>query len=444
VYPIRRGAGLATEQGAALRKKYSPPQRDRRYKVLTDREVRRQAHLGLRPLLTSALAYPFSLRVRRDTADLILRAAARRSSVTRARAHSRRGTSGRHSRRLLAHLDPGRTQRAVTRALREQTRLFLPNRPADVAIDFHDVPYYGQAIDPDHPQFVKTPESRGTHRAYPYATLDLLLPNFRFTVALRYLRERGHRQRTVARMLAEAPRAGVQIRRLYLDREFYEYETLSWLKAEGYTVITPMRLGSRQRKRWERGQRSYITEHTLRDPKGRGAPLSLRVHVVVRYQKGKKWNRRGAQYLVYEGIGHVAEETLRAVPLRQTHTLYRTRFGIETSYRLLGEARPITTSRSPAVRLLYVGVALLLQNEWVIRKLQYASEGRQGPTGFVVHEERLRFSTLLELLLYAVIRRLGGIPEIRRENRPPASAPLDGDRSDVRSMGRWPSTGVGL
>jgi putative transposase len=289
----------------------------------------------------------------------------------------------------------------------------------DVAIDFHDIPYYGEAIDPDHPQFVKTQEERGTHRAYHYATLALLLPNFRFTVALRYLRERGHRQRMVGRLLAEARRAGVQVRRLYLDREFYEYETLSWLKAEGYTVITPMRLGSLQRKKWEHGRCSYVTEHTLRDPKRRGAPLLLRVHVVVRYQKGKKWNRRGAQYLIYEVIGHVAEDTLRAVPLRQTHTLYRTRFGIETSYRLLGKARPITTSRSPAVRLLYVGVALLLQNEWVILKLQYASEGRQGPTGFVVHNELLRFATLLEWLTAAITRRLGSVRETYRPNRFP-------------------------
>jgi putative transposase len=387
--------------------------------VLTDRQVRRQAHLWLLPLLASALSHPFSPRVRRDLADLILRAAAQGFSVTRARAHSRRGTSGRHSRRLLAHLNLGRTQRAVTRALREQTRPFLPKRPVDVAIDFHDIPYYGEAIDPDHPQFVKTQESRGTHRAYHYATLDLLLPNFRFTVALRYLRERGHRQRAVARVLAEAHRAGVEVRRLYLDREFYEYETLSWLKAQGYTVITPMRLGSRQRKEWERGQRSYVTEHALRDPKGKGDPLPLRVHVVVRYQMGKKWNRRGAQYLIYEVIGHVAEDALRAVPLRRTHALYRKRFGIETSYRLLGQARPITTSRSPAVRLLYVGVALLLQNEWVVLKLQYASEGRQGPSGFAVREELLRLATLLELLASAIIRRLGTVREIQPTGRLP-------------------------
>lgn len=381
--------------------------------------MRRPAHLWLLPLLGAALSYPFSPRVRRDLADLILRAAAQRFSVTRARAHSRRGTSGRHGRRLLAHLDLGRTQRAVTRALREQTRPFLPKRPVDLAIDLHDIPYYGEAIDPDHPQFVKTQESRGTHRAYHYATLDFLLPNFRFTVALRYLRERGHRQRAVARLLAEAQRVGVEVRRLYLDREFYEYKTLSWLKAQGYTVITPMRLGSRQRRQWERGQRSYVTEHTLRDPKGKGGPLPLRVHVVVRYQMGKKWNQHGAQYLIYEVIGHVADDAIRDVPLRSTHALSRRRFGIETSYRLLGQARAITTSRSPALRLLYVGVSLLLQNEGGILKLQFTSEGRQGPTGFVVHEELLRFAPLLEWLASAVARRLGSTREIYRPGRFP-------------------------
>lgn len=106
-------------------------------------------------------------------------------------------------------------------------------------------------------------------------------------------------------------------------------------------------------------------------------------------------------------IGHVADGAIRDVPLHSTHTLYRRRFGIETSYRLLGQARAITSSRSPAIRLLYVGVALLLQDKWVILKLECASEGRQGPSGFVVHEATLRLATLLDLLRAAVERRLG-------------------------------------
>ncbi len=412
----RRGGGLATAAGRARhREKYPAPHRGRRKgRTLTDREVRRQAHLWLLPFLASALAHAFSSKARRDLADLVLRAASERSSVTHARSRCRRGTSDRHARRLLAFLDLGLTQRALTRALRELASPYVPNHPVDVAIDFHDIPYYGGPIDPKHPQFVKTQEARGTHRAYHYASLDLLLPHFRLTLSVRYLRQRGGRHRAVLRALADARRCGVDVRRLYLDREFYEYATLSCLRADGYTVITPMRLGSRQRERWERGQRSYVTEHLLRDPRGKGEPLRLRVHVVVRYQAGKKWNKHGAQYLVYQVLGHVADGAIRDVPLHSTHSLYRRRFGIETSYRLLGEARAITTSRSPAVRLLYVGVALLLQDEWVILKLQWASEGRQGPSGFVVHEEVLPLNTLLELLRAAIERRLGSLFEIER------------------------------
>ena len=44
---------------------------------------------------------------------------------------------------------------------------------------------------------------------------------------------------------------------------------------------------------------------------------------------------------------------------------YRLRFGIETSYRQMHEGRIRTTTRRPAVRLLYVGIALVLRNLWV-------------------------------------------------------------------------------
>jgi hypothetical protein len=55
----------------------------------------------------------------------------------------------------------------------------------------------------------------------------------------------------------------------------------------------------------------------------------------------------------------------------------------------------------------------------VILQLQYASEGRQGPTGFVVHDVLLRFATILEWLASAVTRRLGSVREIYRVRRFP-------------------------
>ncbi|EQD55539.1 hypothetical protein B1B_09176 [mine drainage metagenome] len=108
------------------------------------------------------------------------------------------------------------------------------------------------------------------------------------------------------------------------------------------------------------------------------------------------------------------------MPLRKTHELYRRRFGIESSYRIAHQALPRTCARSVPWRLLYLGVALMLENEWVILRLQYTSEGRQGPTGMALREELLRFEDLLELLFLSVSRILGIIHVVGNPKPPPA------------------------
>ena len=421
MYAKRRGAGLAPKRRDQAERKYSRPRgKHRPTRVLTDREVRRRALAWLLPLLRASLPKKkFSPPLLRKIADLILRAAARHTSIARARAHSKRGPSERNSQRVLQSLVRRKTQRVLTLALRDQARPFIPPHPVDIAVDFHEIPYYGEAIDRKHPQFVKTKEERGTHRAYRYVTLDIVRPGFRFTVAARYLDHRGRLVEVLRNVLRDAEKAGVQIGRLYLDREFYGYAVLSWLSRQGRTVIVPLRLGSRQRKRWEHGQKSYVTEHVLKDSKRRGAPLPLRIHVVVRYQKGKKFGKHGCQYLIYAVIGHVALDARHEVPLRRTHELYRRRFGIESSYRIAHLALPRTCARSVAWRLLYLGVALMLENEWTILRLLYTSEGRQGPNGLTLREELLRFEDLLDLLLSGVSRVMGTVREIGNRKPPP-------------------------
>ena len=50
---------------------------------------------------------------------------------------------------------------------------------------------------------------------------------------------------------------------------------------------------------------------------------------------------------------------------REIREMYRKRFGIETSYRQMHEARIKTCSRDPKLRLLFIGIALVLRNIWV-------------------------------------------------------------------------------
>ena len=61
------------------------------------------------------------------------------------------------------------------------------------------------------------------------------------------------------------------------------------------------------------------------------------------------------------------------VPIRD---LYRKRFGVESSYRQLGQVRPRTSTTDGVVRLLWVAVGLVLRNAWV----RFGSERGRGWT----------------------------------------------------------------
>ena len=92
--------------------------------------------------------------------------------------------------------------------------------------------------------------------------------------------------------------------------------------------------------------------------------------IVCKYSK-KKYNKRGAKYFTYALIGAIPKS-------KKVFGEYRKRFGIETSYRILNQARARTSSRSPELRLLYVAISLIIQNAWVYFNWSYMRERKQG------------------------------------------------------------------
>ena len=99
-------------------------------------------------------------------------------------------------------------------------------------------------------------------------------------------------------------------------------------------------------------------------------------------------SRKDGKPLVYiaSGISKWApEQVVRA---------YRVRFGIEASYRQLGQCLARTSSRSERLRLLLVGVALLLCNLWAWLHSEVFSRG-------ALCETRLELSAmrLLQMLI---------------------------------------------
>jgi putative transposase len=131
---------------------------------------------------------------------------------------------------------------------------------------------------------------------------------------------------------------------------------------------------------------------------GRGRRATVRVCVRCRNYAGER-GRSGRQRLVYAfwGVSPPGVEWVRRE--------YRRRFGIESSYRQMNQARASTCTRNPLVRLLYVGVALILRNVWVWLHWQVLSVPRRG--GREMRPGRLRFKELLAWLGHVIEERFG-------------------------------------
>jgi hypothetical protein len=145
--------------------------------------------------------------------------------------------------------------------------------------------------------------------------------------------------------------------------------------------------------------------YTLADAKKQTATVSICVK--CRNYRGQ-WNRRGRQALVYAYWGY------RPASPDAVFATYRLRFGIETSYRQMHEGRIRTTTRRPAVRLLYVGIALVLRNLWVWLHYTVLAMPRRGSR--VILLERLRWETLLLWLLH-VAEEVFGVADVTLTER---------------------------
>ncbi|PON11921.1 hypothetical protein C2W62_42305 [Candidatus Entotheonella serta] len=90
----------------------------------------------------------------------------------------------------------------------------------------------------------------------------------------------------------------------------------------------------------------------------------------------------------------------RHCPLSWIRQAYRSRFGIEASYRQVHQARIKTSSRNPVLRLLFVGVTLVLRNIWVWLHAELLAQPRRG--GRCLHTSALRLSRRLLWLLIEI------------------------------------------
>lgn len=353
---------------------------------------------------------------------VLFTAAARLTSVFAACLHLKNAPSCETIRKaLLASLpEYAKLQKALNRALAGDLPKPLRKRKQRIAIDLHLVPYYGQAwLDPK--EIYRSQAKAGTNSFHAYASAYVVFHGQRFTVALTPV-ERGEDMKTIVqRLLAIARQASVRPRLLLLDRGFYAIDVIRYLQAARVPFLMPAVARGRKPQDGQApsGIRAFAQwkvsgwgRHQLVTGK-RKATVSICVH--CSNQRGKR-KKKGRVAWVYAYWGFEPGST------RWVADTYRERFGIETSYRQLNQARITTCTRNPAVRLFYVALALILRNVWVWFHWERLSTPRRGRRALRL--DRLRFKGLLLWLQHIAESILGICDETVTER--PASSKVNG------------------
>lgn len=283
----------------------------------------------------------------------------------------------------------------INQALKSRIPLGLKKGCLKIAIDLNLICYYGKPKSEELPYIYRSQNKSGTCSFYAYATLYVISKNKRVTLAIRGIRRLDTSVAIITYLLAELDSLKINVKKLYLDRGFFNTPVIRWLQALDIPFMMPaIKTGkSGGIKQFFKGKKSYKTTYTITRDKDDSVTFDL--WIVCKYRKGKR-KKPGIQYFVY--VTHKSKTSLDYI-----YEDYRKRFGIETSYRLKNICRIRTNNKNPVLRLLFVGISFLLVNIWVNLLWLRISRKRKG--GRLVYRVLFVFKQMLAFLSQALQRK---------------------------------------
>jgi Transposase DDE domain len=303
-------------------------------------------------------------------------------------------------------------ERRLNSALVADVPRSLRQRPQRLAVDLTLIPYHGLPLH-DQAEVYRGEPKHGTSHFHAYATCYVVYHGQRFTLALCRVRRGDHLAGILRWLLLQAGRAGVRSQLVLLDRGFCSVEVIRYLQAARRPFLMPLVLrgrpvdhpqgpsASRVFRTW---RHSGWDRYTMTAADGRRA--TVEVCIACDNWRGRR-GQRGRRTLVFAFWG------LQPSNPDWVRETYRLRFGIETSYRQMNQARIRTCSKDPEVRLLFVGVALILRNMWVYLHYAILSTPRRGRR--VINLELLPLKEMLLWLLRAAEQEWGQVNTVETE-----------------------------
>ena len=278
----------------------------------------------------------------------------------------------------------------------------LGKRGRRVAVEVVALPYHGTVDDAHQGEVCRSKAKCGTTHFFTYATAYAVVRGRRYTLAMCRVRATQRMDHVLRTLLARLVTLGIRITLLLLDRGFYSVRVIHDLMTCALPFIMPA--VKRGKKSTTAGgptgtyalaaqKHSHWTPYTLKSSTEGHVDFALAV--VCHNTRGHR-GRHQREALLYATWGGTHR------PLSWIRATYRSRFGIESSYRQSHQARMRTSSRKPALRLLFLGVALVLRNVWVWLHTAVMAQPRWGARQ--LRPQSMRFARLLLWLLMEVAR----------------------------------------
>jgi len=249
-----------------------------------------------------------------------------------------------------------------------------PDRSRIVSIDFVDNPYHGDAD--EEGDLCRMAPKDGTTTCHRYCTAYVVSNGKPVTLAMTYVRSDEAEADAVERILDRVAAYPFEIDLLLADRGFYNERIIRRSQKIAATVIPVKKKGDRMNEKLDT-HKSYMTSYRMY--KDRERELRFPLAVCVSYQAGD----RGKSGEIVRGYVACRLENHAA---KRIEELYRKRSAIETSYRLIRQARATTTTRNPVIRFAFMLVSALLENLWLVLRWVVVARPRRGgrdlPTEF--------------------------------------------------------------
>jgi len=307
--------------------------------------------------------------------------------------------------------DLPRLERQINAALAAQWPKQLRRGGAvEVAMDFHDRPYYGRR-EQSAGWWVRGEAKAGTTRFYRVATAYAMVRSQRVTLAIRFVLPREETVVVLAELWRRLRQRGVRISCLYLDKGFASVAVFDYLqeRQQPALIACPIRGTKGGTRALCRGKESYRTEHRFKSGSGEWLTAQMSVCRVLTTANRTGRHKRQATWRLF------VQMHLDWTPER-CRQRYRQRFGIETSYRLANKLLGWTTSPNPALRFVLLGLGFVLLNLWVHLCWEFTQVARRG--GRMLKAALFRQQRFINFLIRALERLYGYVSEITAPSVP--------------------------